>query len=74
MSIRIGIRPIIDGRGKVRDQLEEKTMNMARAAQKLIQSRVRGRDGLPAESVVYYSRDDALGWNERCIVGIASPS
>lgn len=52
MSIRIGIRPIIDGRGKVRDQLEEKTMNMARAAQKLIQSRVRGRDGLPAECLI----------------------
>ena len=52
MSIRIGIRPIIDGRGKVRDQLEEKTMNMARAAQKLIQSRVRGRDGLPVECLI----------------------
>lgn len=49
MSIRIGIRPIIDGRGKVRDQLEGKTMSMALAAQKLIESNVRGRDGRPVE-------------------------
>ncbi len=52
MSIRIGIRPIIDGRGKVRDQLEGKTMSMALAAQKLIESNVRGRDGRPVECLI----------------------
>ena len=35
MSIKIGIRPIIDGRGKVRATLEEKTHNMAVAAKEL---------------------------------------
>ena len=34
---KIGIRPVIDGRwGGVREGLEEQTMNMARAAAKLI--------------------------------------
>ena len=40
MSIKIGIRPIIDGRGKVRATLEEKTLNMALAAKQLIENNV----------------------------------
>ena len=35
---KIGIRPIIDGRwGGIREGLEEKTMNMAKAAKALIE-------------------------------------
>ena len=38
---KIGIRPVIDGRqGGVRESLEEKTMNMAQAAAKLISENV----------------------------------
>jgi L-fucose isomerase-like protein len=33
---KVGIRPVIDGRGRgIRESLEEQTMNMARAAAKL---------------------------------------
>ena len=36
LRAKIGIRPVIDGRwGGVRESLEEKTMNMAKAAAKL---------------------------------------
>ena len=38
---KIGIRPTIDGRwGGVRESLEEQTMNMAKAAAKLIEENV----------------------------------
>ena len=40
MSVKIGIRPIIDGRGKVRALLEDKTHRMAVEAKKLIESNV----------------------------------
>ena len=52
MSIKIGIRPIIDGRGKVRAVLEEKTHNMAMAAKELIESRVYCLDGTPVECII----------------------
>lgn len=52
MSIKIGIRPIIDGRGTVREQLEEKTANMALAAKRLIESGVYGADGKPVECLI----------------------
>ena len=52
MSIKIGIRPIIDGRGKVRATLEEKTHNMAVAAKELIESRVFCLDGSPVECLI----------------------
>lgn len=50
---KLGIRPIIDGRqGGVRESLEEKTMAMAIAAQKLIESTLRYADGTPVQCVV----------------------
>lgn len=52
MSIKIGIRPIIDGRGKVRATLEEKTHRMAVAAKKLIESRIFCLDGTPVECII----------------------
>lgn len=53
--IKIGIRPIIDGReGKdgIRAGLEEKTMSMAKAAAKLISSNVKDREGNAVECVI----------------------
>ena len=36
---KVGIRPVIDGREKgIRESLEEQTMNMAKAAARLIES------------------------------------
>lgn len=50
---KIGIRPVIDGRwGGVRESLEEKTMNMARAAAKLISDNLCYNDGTPAQCVI----------------------
>lgn len=50
---RIGIRPIIDGRwGGIREGLEEKTMNMAKAAADLISSNLKYQDGTPVECIV----------------------
>ena len=53
LRAKIGIRPVIDGRwGGVRESLEEKTMNMAKAAAKLISENVFYQDGTPAECVI----------------------
>lgn len=53
MKMKIGIRPVIDGRwGGVRESLEEQTMNMARAAKKLIEENVFYSDGTPAQCVI----------------------
>lgn len=50
---KIGIRPTIDGRqGGVRESLEEKTMDMARAAKNLIESTLRYADGTPVQCVL----------------------
>ncbi len=50
---KIGIRPCIDGRRNgVREGLEEQTMNMAKAAAKLIQSSIRYPNGEPVEIVI----------------------
>ena len=50
---KIGIRPTIDGRlGGVRESLEERTMNMARATARLIEDNVRHACGLPVEVVI----------------------
>ncbi len=50
---KIGIRPTIDGRwGGVRESLEEQTMNMAKAAAKLISQKVTYPDGTKAECVI----------------------
>src|SRR3990172_1816606 len=59
---KIGIRPVIDGRRKgVRESLEEQTMNMAKAAAKLISENLRHANGLPVECVIADS----------CIGGVA---
>ena len=50
---RVGIRPIIDGRRRgVRESLEDQTMAMARAADKLISDNLRYPDGSPVECVI----------------------
>lgn len=47
---RIGIRPIIDGRGF--EGLEEKAFIMAKSAKELIESSLRYADGTPVECVI----------------------
>lgn len=50
---KLGIRPTIDGRQRgVRESLEVQTMNMAKAAAKLISENVRHGNGLPLECVI----------------------
>jgi L-fucose isomerase len=50
---KIGIRPVIDGRQRgVRESLEEQTMNMAKAAAKLISENVFHGTGEPVECVI----------------------
>ena len=47
---KIGIRPTIDGRqGGIREGLEEKTMNLAKAVKTLIESNLRNGDGSKVE-------------------------
>lgn len=51
----IGIRPTIDGRRgplKVRESLEEQTMNMAKSAAKLFTDNLRYTDGTPVKVVI----------------------
>lgn len=53
MRARIGIRPVIDGRwGGIREGLEAQTMNLAKAAKKLIEENVFYQDGTPCEVVI----------------------
>jgi L-fucose isomerase len=49
---RIGIRPIIDGRGAERSNLEELTMNMAKNAAAFISGNLRYPNGQPVECVI----------------------
>ncbi len=50
---KIGIRPTIDARqGGVRESLEDKTMNLAKAVADLISSNLRYPDGTPVECVI----------------------
>ena len=50
---KIGIRPVIDGRqGGVRESLEEKTMNLAKAVAELITGSLKNGDGSPVECVI----------------------
>ena len=49
----IGIRPIIDGRRRgIRESLEDQTMNMAKAAKQLIESKLFYPDGTHVECVI----------------------
>ncbi|KAA6336056.1 L-fucose isomerase [termite gut metagenome] len=50
---KIGIRPTIDGRQYgIRESLEEKTMNLAKAVAELITSNLKNGDGSPVECVI----------------------
>jgi len=50
---KVGIRPVIDGRERgVRESLEEQTMNMAKAAAKLIEENLRFPSGEKVECVI----------------------
>ncbi len=50
---KVGIRPIIDGRRNgIRESLEEPTLEMARAAAKLIEGSLRHASGEPVECVI----------------------
>ena len=53
MNMKIGIRPVIDGRQfGVRESLETQTMNMAIAAKNLIESNCRYADGSKVECII----------------------
>jgi len=59
---KVGIRPAIDGRRRgVRESLEEQTMNMAKAAAKLITENLKHPNGMAVECVIADS----------CIGGVA---
>lgn len=61
-NVRIGIRPVIDGRwGGIREGLEEQTMGMAMAAKELIETNLRHPDGSPVECVI---ADSTIGGGE----------
>ena len=50
---KVGIRPVIDGRERgVRESLEEQTMNMAKAAAKLIEENLRFASGEKVQCVI----------------------
>lgn len=50
---RVGIRPIIDGRRRgIRESLEDQTMEMAKAAARLIEENLRHPDGTRVECVL----------------------
>ncbi|MGI6403711.1 MAG: L-fucose isomerase [Oscillospiraceae bacterium] len=59
---KIGIRPVIDGRPAVRSGLEEKTMQMAKAAKDLLQSNLKYADGTPVQVVI---SDCTIGGGEQ---------
>lgn len=61
-NVRIGIRPVIDGRwGGIREGLEDQTMGMALAAKELIESNLRHPDGSVVECVI---ADSTIGGGE----------
>jgi len=49
---KIGIRPTVDGRRRIRESLEGKTLQMARTVAKLISDKVRYSDGSPVECII----------------------
>ena len=66
-TVKIGIRPVIDGRwGGVREGLEEQTMGMALAAKELIESNLRHPDGSRVECVI---ADSTIGGGEEAAAG-----
>ena len=64
---KIGIRPTIDGRqGGIREGLEEKTMNLAKAVKNLIESNLRNGDGCPVECVISNTTIGRVGESAAC--------
>ena len=64
---KIGIRPTIDGRqGGIREGLEEKTMNLAKAVKNLIESNLRNGDGSPVECVISNTTIGRVGESATC--------
>ncbi|MCD8167105.1 MAG: L-fucose isomerase [Bacteroides sp.] len=64
---KIGIRPTIDDRqGGVRESLEEKTMNLAKAVAQLISSNLKNGDGSPVECVIADSTIGRVGESAAC--------
>ncbi len=65
----IGIRPTIDGRRgplKVRESLEDQTMNMAKAAAKLFCENLRYSDGTPVRVVIADTTIGRVGETAAC--------
>jgi L-fucose isomerase len=64
---KIGIRPIIDGRRNgVRESLEDQTMNMAKALEKLITENLRHPSGEPVECVIADTTIGGVAEAARC--------
>jgi L-fucose isomerase len=64
---KIGIRPTIDGRqGGVRESLEEKTMNLAKAVANLISTNLKNGDGSPVECIIADSTIGRVGESAAC--------
>lgn len=64
---KIGIRPAIDGRqGGVRESLEEKTMNLAKAVAGLISSNLKNGDGSPVGCVIADTTIGRVGESAAC--------
>ncbi len=64
---KIGIRPTIDGRqGGIREGLEEKTMNLAKAVKNLIEINLRNGDGSPVECVISNTTIGRVGESAAC--------
>lgn len=65
----IGIRPTIDGRRgylKVRESLEEQTMNMAKAAAKLFEENLRYTNGEPVKVIIADTTIGRVGETAAC--------
>ena len=66
---KIGIRPTIDGRqGGIREGLEEKTMNLAKAVKTLIESNLKNGDGSPVECVISNTTIGRVGESAACVI------
>ena len=64
---KIGIRPTIDGRqGGIREGLEEKTMNLAKAVKQLIENNLKNGDGSKVECVISNTTIGRVGESAAC--------
>ena len=64
---KVGIRPVIDGRERgIRESLETQTMNMAKAAARLIEENLRLPSGEKVECVIAQSTIGGVADAARC--------